>query len=174
MRSAECGARNNLWAVTLDSGGRWRAGAEKRVAPLADSWKAIGAEVEIVIVPAARSDPEYRVTFPGVGITGNIWDGFFTNVLHSKHAAAPANRWVGANRAGYANPAVDSVLEKLVVTIAPAERGRPAPSHGGRGDGRRSPHPALLGGFALARAPRYSRHRRQCGQQQYLDHLRVD
>jgi ABC-type transport system substrate-binding protein len=99
------------------------AGAERILATIADGWKAIGAQSELVIVPAARSsDAEYRATLPGAGITGNIHDSFFTEALHSKHVAGPANRWTAANRSGYARPEVDALYDRLGVTIAPPER----------------------------------------------------
>jgi ABC-type transport system substrate-binding protein len=74
-------------------------------------------------VPGAlNSDPEYRQTLPGASITGQIWDMMFTIALDSRLTAGPANRWTGSNRAGYTNPAVDALYDKLAVTIAPDER----------------------------------------------------
>jgi peptide/nickel transport system substrate-binding protein len=42
--------------------------------------------------------------------------------LHTRNVTSEANRWVGSNRGGYSNPRVDDLLDRMVVTIAPAER----------------------------------------------------
>ncbi|MBM2810713.1 MAG: hypothetical protein HW416_1472 [Chloroflexi bacterium] len=98
-------------------------GADRMLNTIADGWKAVGAQVNLNIVPAAlSSDPEYRVTFPGAQVTGNIFDMFFTDVLYSKNIAGPENRWGGPNRSAYSNAAADTFSEKLAVTIDPAER----------------------------------------------------
>lgn len=99
------------------------AGAEKGVNVVADSWKAVGVEPDINIIPSARSrDREYRSTFPGAGITANTIDSFYTDLLHSKYIANNANRWAGVNRIGYSNPRVDALYDQLTATIAPADR----------------------------------------------------
>ncbi|MBM2811099.1 MAG: bac 5 protein [Chloroflexi bacterium] len=99
------------------------AGAEKRLAPIADGWKGVGATATLNIVPAALStNAEYRTTLPGAGITGNVIDMFHSDALDSRQIASPANRWTGTNRSGYASPAVDAIYDKLIITIAPAER----------------------------------------------------
>jgi ABC-type transport system substrate-binding protein len=98
-------------------------GSERMLATIADTWKTLGAQVEVYAVPAARaSDAEYRVTLPGASITGNIFDQFFTGALDSRQVATAANRWNALNRAGYANPRLDALYDRLAVTIPPAER----------------------------------------------------
>ncbi|MBM2811534.1 MAG: hypothetical protein HW416_2293 [Chloroflexi bacterium] len=97
--------------------------AEQIIAALGDGWKAVGAQTQQNIVPTVLSaDAEYRVTLPGMTITGNIWDMFLSDVLDSRQVARPENRWAAANRAGYVNPAMDALYDKLTVTVAPAER----------------------------------------------------
>jgi peptide/nickel transport system substrate-binding protein len=98
-------------------------GGEKMLATIASAWKSVGAQVELNVVPAARAaDAEYRVTLPGVTVTGNIWDQFTTGALDSRQTATAANRWAATNRAGYSNPALDALYDRLAVTIAPADR----------------------------------------------------
>jgi peptide/nickel transport system substrate-binding protein len=90
---------------------------------IADGWKAIGAQVNLYIIPAAlANDREYRSTLTGAGLIGVGYDAFYTDRLHSSFITSPANRWNGANRGGYNNPRVDAILDRLVVTIAPDRR----------------------------------------------------
>jgi peptide/nickel transport system substrate-binding protein len=96
---------------------------ERLVATILDTWKASGAQPEIKdFPPAIASDPEFRVTFPGAGITGNVNDMFSTGVLDSRQMATAATRWVGNNRSGYSNPAMNALYDRLNVTIEPNER----------------------------------------------------
>ncbi len=101
------------------------AGHVKALSVMADNWRQVGAAVsETVIPPSRNNDGEYRSTFPFANLTGNWvlldWEtGHFTCATMSR----PANRWSGAaNRAGYCNPALDPVIERLRVTIPDEER----------------------------------------------------
>jgi peptide/nickel transport system substrate-binding protein len=109
------------WSVML-----WNtqsSGAEREMNVVADSWKGIGAQTELYIVPAALvNDREGRAKLPGGGLTGFGYDAVWTDRLHSRNVTAAANRWLGINRGGYSNPQVDDLLDRLVVTVAPAER----------------------------------------------------
>jgi peptide/nickel transport system substrate-binding protein len=97
--------------------------AEKNLATIADAWQGVGIRTAQYVVPGAlNSDPEYRNTLPGAGITGQIWDMMYTNALDSRLVAGPTNRWNGSNRAGYTNPAVDTLYDRLANTISPQER----------------------------------------------------
>jgi peptide/nickel transport system substrate-binding protein len=96
---------------------------EKTLATTADGWSKVGAKTEFNLVPAAlASDAEYRVTLPGLSVTGQIFDQFYQDALDSRQIGNAANRWVGANRAGYSNSQLDELYDKLAVAIAPADR----------------------------------------------------
>ena len=96
---------------------------ERQLGAVADGWKAVGVQASFNIIPSALgADREYRSKLPGVGISGVGAEEFVTERLHSKQATSPTNRWNGANRGGYSNPQVDSILDQLVKTISPAER----------------------------------------------------
>jgi peptide/nickel transport system substrate-binding protein len=96
---------------------------ERELGIIADGWKTTGARVETSIIPAAlNNDREYRSTLTGAQLIGVGYDAFYTDRLHSKFIPSAANRWNGTNRGGYDNPKVDATLDKMVVTIAPAER----------------------------------------------------
>lgn len=98
-------------------------GTEKEASAIADGWKAIGARVEFDLVPPARAgDAEYQATRPGPRITSPSADAYYQNRLHSGQIASPANRWTGRNRGGYSNPRVDSLLDRMNVTIDARER----------------------------------------------------
>jgi peptide/nickel transport system substrate-binding protein len=100
------------------------ANVERAINVIADDWKAVGAEVELYVIPIAlASDREHRSRLPGAGFTGGVgFDAFTTDRMHSKFITSPANRWTASNRGGYSNPRVDAVLDRMVVTIDPAQR----------------------------------------------------
>jgi peptide/nickel transport system substrate-binding protein len=91
---------------------------------IADGWKALGAEVSMQVIPAARGrDREYRSKLSGVNLSGGVgFDDFTTDRLHSKYITSEATRWNGTNRGGYSNPTVDGILERLIVTVPQGER----------------------------------------------------
>jgi peptide/nickel transport system substrate-binding protein len=98
-------------------------GAEREMNVVADSWKAIGAQTELYIVPTALvNDREGRAKLPGGGITGVGYDSFSTDRLHTRTVTSAANRWLGSNRGGYSNPQVDDLLDRIVVAIGSSER----------------------------------------------------
>lgn len=85
-------------------------------------WKKAGLDPKIVITPSITT--ELRAQLPGARI-GSLPRSGFTGArlyYHSKTIASPENRWAGANRNGYDNPAVDAILDRLVTTIEPPER----------------------------------------------------
>lgn len=90
---------------------------------VADSWKAVGVQVEQYDIPTALSgDREHRGQLPGAGIWAYPLESLYTDQLHSKLIASPANRWAGKNLVGYSNPRVDTVLDKLALPIPREER----------------------------------------------------
>jgi peptide/nickel transport system substrate-binding protein len=103
--------------------GQLAPGTEKEAAAIADWWKAVGARVELDLVPAARAgDAEYQATRPGPRITSPSADLYYQNRLHSNQLATAANRWTGRNRGGYSNPRVDALLDRMNETIDARER----------------------------------------------------
>jgi len=97
--------------------------ADREMNALADSWKVVGVDVELYIVPTALlSDRQHRASLTGGGLSGSGFDGFVTDRLHTKQITAASNNWIGTNRGGYSNPKVDAILDKLAVTIPRAER----------------------------------------------------
>lgn len=105
-----------LWA-------RAEQGLDKELNVISDGWKAIGAQPDLHIVPAARAnDREYQATRPAFFATANTGTSYYENRLHSNQNASPANRWSGNNRGGHSNPEVDALLDRLAVTIDARER----------------------------------------------------
>ena len=105
----------DLWTNTADG--------QKQMNVVANHWKQIGAQVsEMVIPPARTSDREYGATYPGALVTTNPASAFTAGRYHSKEVRSAANRWSSQNRAGYANPALDVLLDRATVTINPSER----------------------------------------------------
>lgn len=98
------------------------SGAEREMNAIADSWKAVGIEMEQYIVPSALlNDREARAKLPGVGITGS---GVLPTVTRwqTKNSTAAENRWTGSNRGGYSNRTADALVDRLQVTIPTNER----------------------------------------------------
>jgi peptide/nickel transport system substrate-binding protein len=95
------------------------AGKEREASIIRDNWQDIGVRVQIDTIPPTRTgDRQYEATVPGLSLTGNLApQTWFTERTHSKSVASDANRWGGGNKAGYANPRVDEILDRLLVTI---------------------------------------------------------
>jgi peptide/nickel transport system substrate-binding protein len=91
----------------------------------ADMWKAIGIGAETLIIPRQRaSDREYRVTRPAFELThqpGELTERSLQRFL-TKEVPTAANGWRGNNRARYASPAFDSLVERYLTTFTSAER----------------------------------------------------
>jgi peptide/nickel transport system substrate-binding protein len=91
---------------------------DKETAIVGDYWKAIGAQVILNPIPPARvDDAEYLGLRPGPMITQPPGDSFFRDRTHSSQVQTAANRWTGFNRAGYVNPKVDELIDRLAQTI---------------------------------------------------------
>ena len=116
----QSGARfeTELWGLT----GQGFA-VERQLNIMADGWKAVGAQVGLNIVPAARvNDPEYVVHHAGPLYTNPTATQFLTQRLHSQYIPNAQNRWTGFNRSGYTNAAADALVDKYQVTIDPREQ----------------------------------------------------
>jgi peptide/nickel transport system substrate-binding protein len=93
-------------------------GAEKAQAVIADNWQAVGVRTDQVVLPVAGArDNEMLATGGGVYLARPSDFQFITGRLHTRNIAGPENRWAGANRGGYSNPAVDDLLDRLLVTF---------------------------------------------------------
>lgn len=105
-----------LWADAPDG--------QTIISVVASQWKEIGAQVgEMVIPPARLSDREWVANFPGAILTGGgSYAAYLGARYHTKEVRGPANRWTGLNRSGYSNPRLDPLIDRVAVTINPAER----------------------------------------------------
>lgn len=96
---------------------------EKLVSIIADYWRGIGAQVEEFPIGSDRArDLEGLAKLPGGWITTPRYYQLYADRYHSQAIPTAATRWTGRNRGGYSSPRVDALLDRLVVTIAPAER----------------------------------------------------
>jgi peptide/nickel transport system substrate-binding protein len=99
-------------------------GAEEQSALfLADSWRRAGIKTELDV--RQNLEREERAVRPG--FTDGTGTFMMTQPerltwLHSDSIPNAANRFRGNNRARYANPELDSYIDKFFVTIAPQER----------------------------------------------------
>jgi peptide/nickel transport system substrate-binding protein len=108
----------------LDLNGSQGTRTDKEQPIIADGWKTVGVQASMnSIPPALGGDREYRSKLPGVNLSGGVgFEDFTTDRLFSKFASSEATRWNGGNRGGYNNPAVDAILDRMAVTVTPAER----------------------------------------------------
>jgi peptide/nickel transport system substrate-binding protein len=98
-------------------------GHAKALAVMADGWRQVGAVVtETVISRNLLTEGEYRATLPFAGLYGHTI-GLRWEIQHygCARAARPENRWTGAH-AGYCNPAIQPLIDRIMVTIPDAER----------------------------------------------------
>jgi len=103
--------------------GRAEGKTEREITIVGEGWKAVGAQVNLHLIPSARqSDREYQSQYPGVLITEPSGSRFYRDRMHSSIIPSPANRWSGFNRGGYVDPRMDSVLDRLNMTIDPQQR----------------------------------------------------
>lgn len=93
--------------------------SEKPIAVIADSWKGLGVQTSLHVIPPARdNDRQYEVTYPDVIFTNPPSAQFYEDFrLHSAYVASSENRWTGRNQPGYANPRFDVILDRLQMTI---------------------------------------------------------
>jgi peptide/nickel transport system substrate-binding protein len=96
---------------------------EQELNIIADGWKGVGAQVSFYAIPPAfGANTEHRATRPGATVLARGSRNFRVDYLHTKSIPGPHNRWAGNTFSGYSNPRVDALLDRLVVTIPPAER----------------------------------------------------
>ena len=99
---------------------RW----QQEVALVADYWRRIGIDAaEYMPSRALARDREHRAAFPGTtvrarGVADRVFAGY-----DGRLQATAQNRWQGPNLAHYANPALDSLIDRLYATLDEREQG---------------------------------------------------
>lgn len=99
---------------------RW----QQEVALVADYWRQIGIDAaEYMPSRALARDREHRAAFPGTtvrarGVADRVFAGY-----DGRLQATAQNRWQGPNLAHYANPALDSLIDRLYATLGEREQG---------------------------------------------------
>jgi len=97
--------------------------ADDYLSVLADAYKRAGIGIAQMVIPAQLgSDREYRSLHPGVELTSNTYTEYDKVRLHSSDVAAPANRYAGGNKGGFASTEMDRLLDRLAQTIPTNER----------------------------------------------------
>jgi peptide/nickel transport system substrate-binding protein len=86
---------------------------------VAQYWRDLGIDVkEEQTPPALVRDQEYGAKFSGFEANANSSGRNSVKRHHSRERATPENRYAGRNP-GYANPALDRVIDRLFATIEP-------------------------------------------------------
>jgi peptide/nickel transport system substrate-binding protein len=102
-----------------------RTDVQKQQSVIAPSWKALGVDAEIDIIPANLfTDRSVQATRPTGVLLGRIADTryYYDKALTTKEISAKENNWSGRNTGGYSNPTVDSLMDRLGQTIDPQQR----------------------------------------------------
>ena len=95
----------------------------RQAAIVQDYWKAIGVELSIyVLTTAEQSDNQFIATRTGTQYHMSSTSPFYGRRPHSASIPRPETRWSGNNRGRYYNPALDTLIEKIEVTVAEAEQ----------------------------------------------------
>lgn len=96
----------------------------REIALVADFWRRLGLDVsELTPAPALARDPEWQSKFPALESTARgTGDQIFTT-FDGRLPSTAENRWTGANRAHYANPALDRLIDRLHATLPQREQG---------------------------------------------------
>lgn len=90
---------------------------------LADSWKQVGINTDIEIIPRAKqNDQEYRAKFPGISLSATSIAPDWMDKWQSDRIASEATRWRGGNRGAYSRPELDRLYRQYITTIDPAQR----------------------------------------------------
>jgi ABC-type transport system substrate-binding protein len=90
---------------------------------VAEDWKTLGVETEVMPIPAARTgDREFEMQYPGLFVSNINYDQFLVNRLHSSVIPSAATRYIGSNRGGHNNPQIDAIYERVNAKIDPRER----------------------------------------------------
>jgi ABC-type transport system substrate-binding protein len=89
-----------FWSATGADGAR-------EAAIIADSWKAVGIDATVFVVPAARAgDAEFRAGFSST-MTSNRPIAAENFIWTSSNAPTPQTRWQGQNRGNYRDAEID-------------------------------------------------------------------
>jgi peptide/nickel transport system substrate-binding protein len=95
----------------------------KSTLAVADSWQRAGVPTEPAPVPPQRArDREYRATYPALELVGNPNNLNSLLRLRSSQVPLPDNNFTGVNRARYANPEFDGLLDRYFRTIPMEDR----------------------------------------------------
>ncbi len=117
------GAGQQLTVPTQTSQGA--ALQEKAALAVADYWQRLGIKVEQDVIPTqARSDRPRRAGRPGFEIQKQQAGTIALVRYTSAEVPLPENNYTGNNRARYANPDFDAMLEGYFSTIVRADRDR--------------------------------------------------
>ncbi|MBI4212954.1 MAG: hypothetical protein HY534_01475 [Chloroflexi bacterium] len=112
------GERFNYQVLTRTGSDRF-----KESSIIQDYWKVIGVNLEIhVLTPAEAADNEYIATRSGASFNTAAGANFYGLRGHSSTIPRPETRWTGNNRGHFSSPVVDSLIEKIAVTIIQQER----------------------------------------------------
>jgi peptide/nickel transport system substrate-binding protein len=95
----------------------------KSTLAVADYWQRAGIPTEPAPVPPQRArDREYRANYPALELVGNPNNLGSLVRLRSSQVPLPDNNYTGLNRARYASPELDALLDRYFTTIPMGDR----------------------------------------------------
>ena len=95
---------------------------DREMNAMALGWKQLGINVDFAPIPLTANTHELRWAYRGFDIGGTSLDEVTTVRRSCRNIPTAANQWRGNNRSGYCNQEYESLLDRLRVTIEPAQR----------------------------------------------------
>lgn len=91
---------------------------------VADSWRQLGIEVELQVLPAQQlREAAWKSEFRAFSVRRNpVRLDRLENYFHSKQIPTPENGYRGANYSAYRNPEVDGLIDRFSSAVARTER----------------------------------------------------
>ncbi len=96
----------------------------KSMLAIADYWQRAGLRTNTMPIPVSRArEREFRATFPGFDLSGGVGGNYtWLERLYSSQVPTSETRWVGRNKARYADPALDRLIDRFFATVQRTER----------------------------------------------------
>jgi peptide/nickel transport system substrate-binding protein len=118
------GVMTNGAGMRLHLNTRTTTGQERKLSVIGDMWRRVGAEVEEVVIPAARvRDREYRQTYPAAEITARGNEETVFTRLECALSPTPQNSFSGNNRGHWCNGEFDRLVSQFRATLREQDRG---------------------------------------------------
>ena len=95
----------------------------KTMFAVADYLQRVGLAIDTVVIPLQLvNDQEYRAKFPGLIVNGGGGGAAELEAVHSRNIRTAETNYSGANRAGYRDAEMDSLIDRYTTSIPMPQR----------------------------------------------------